>query len=229
MTIEDFVFFSHKQLSLIENFQGEVVYSSAKTFEKGKYYYLGLNPGGEGKISIKEHLDSFSTKSDNDYFDAIWNTKKKTYHKGESPLQLRTKYLFNELLNYNLRDVFSTNLIFETTNNADNLNYGLAGICWPVHLLALSVVQPQIIITCGNDSGKSAFSFIADLYAHNKKIESHSLETKLFNIKTIDITIQNRLTLLIGLPHLSRFEIRENKVFNQKFLNIISNYKFKYF
>lgn len=226
MTLKEFISNSHKQLSLIEEFPGEVVYSSNETFRKGKFYFLGLNPGGEGYISIKEHLDTFSTKIDNDYLDAIWNTKKKTYHTGKSPFQLRTKYLFNELLHYNLRDVFSTNLIFETTNNADNLNYGLAGLCWPVHLFALNVVQPQIIITCGNDSGKSAFSFIADLYAHNKKIESHSLETKLFNIKAIDITIQNRPTQLIGLPHLSRFEIRENKVFKQKFLNIISNYRF---
>ena len=60
--------------------------------------------------------------------------------------------------------MFSTNLIFETTKSADTLNSGLAGLCWSVHESALSVIQPEVIITCGNDQEKSAFSFIADLY-----------------------------------------------------------------
>ena len=51
--IDSFIDFGHKQLSLIEQRKGEVIYSSKETFKKGKYYFLGLNPGGEGFVSIK--------------------------------------------------------------------------------------------------------------------------------------------------------------------------------
>lgn len=51
-SIDSFIDFGHKQLSLIEQRDGEVIYSSKETFKKGKYYFLGLNPGGEGFISI---------------------------------------------------------------------------------------------------------------------------------------------------------------------------------
>ena len=40
-------------------------------------------------------------------------------------------------------------------------------------------------------------------------------------IKKAKIIIQKRPTLLIGLPHLSRFEIRENEDFKQKLLIIL--------
>ena len=75
-----------------------------------------------------------------------------------------------------------------------------------------------MIITCGNDQEKSAFSFIADLYSG--KIEQRELAGT-YTIKFSKITVQNRSTLLIGLPHLSRFEIRDNEDFKQKFLEIM--------
>ena len=109
--IDNFIDFAHKQLSLIENKDGEVIYSSKDTLKKGKYYFLGLNPGGEGFISIKNHLNNFSLKTDNSFFDDSWNN----CEKGKAPLQLRDQYLFEKILNYDLRNVFATNLIFETT------------------------------------------------------------------------------------------------------------------
>ena len=36
--IDSFIDFGHKQLSLIEQRDGEVIYSSKETFKKGKYY-----------------------------------------------------------------------------------------------------------------------------------------------------------------------------------------------
>lgn len=212
--IDNFIDFAHKQLSLIENKDGEVIYSSKDTLKKGKYYFLGLNPGGEGFISIKNHLNNFSLKTDNSFFDDSWNN----CEKGKAPLQLRDQYLFEKILNYDLRNVFATNLIFETTKSADTLNFGLAGLCWGVHEYALNIVRPEIILTCGNDQEKSAFSFIVDLYSG--KIEQQTLSGT-FTIKYSKIIIQNRTTLLIGLPHLSRFEIRDNEDFKRKLLNIL--------
>ncbi|MBO7048468.1 MAG: hypothetical protein J6W62_06130 [Spirochaetia bacterium] len=222
LAIKKFVELSHSQLSLIEDTDGEVIYSSKDTFKKGRYYFLGLNPGGTGKIKIRDHLDGFPTRTDNSFLDEEWNIETRNYPKGNNPLQLRVKYLFSEyLLNYVLQDVFATNLIFKTTPTSDSLNYGLAGLCWGVHLLALSIVQPEIIITCGNSQDKSAFSFISDLYAG--KIECHKLAGT-FCIKETRIIIQNRPTLLIGLPHLSLFEIRNNEDCRKKLLEIVNKY-----
>ena len=36
--IDNFIDFGHKQLSLIEQRNGEVIYSSKETFKKGNYY-----------------------------------------------------------------------------------------------------------------------------------------------------------------------------------------------
>lgn len=218
ISIAKFIEQAHKELSLIENLDGEVIYSSCETFKKGKYYFLGLNPGGEGFISIKDSLDKFQNHTENDYFDASWNSGSHNYDKEKHPLQQRVQYLFENILNYDLRNVFSTNLIFETTKSAGTLNFGLAGLCWGVHEYALSVVQPEIILTCGNNQDKSAFSFIANLYSG--LIEQQALSGT-FTIKYTTIFIQNRPTLLIGLPHLSRFEIRGNEDFKQKLLTIL--------
>lgn len=211
LSIREFIEQAHKELSLIENMDGEVIYSSCETFKKGKYYFLGLNPGGEGFISIKDSLDKFENHIENDFFDASWNSGSHDYDKGIHPLQQRVQYLFQEVLHYDLRDVFSTNLIFKTTQDATTLNFGLAGLCWTVHQLALSVVQPEIIIACGNGNGNSAFYFISDLYAGGQ-YEQFELKNT-FSVKTSNCIIQGRPTLLIGIPHLSLFEIRNNEDF----------------
>ncbi len=220
---EKFVELAHFQLSIIENCNGEVIYSSKESLKKGKYYFLGLNPGGEGFITIKKDLDHLLEKGDeNSICDLDWNASKNEYDPGQSPLQLSIKYLFNDILKHEIHDVFATNLIFKTTNNSDSLNFGLAGLCWGVHLLALSIVQPEIIITCGNGKNKSAFSFIADIYSGD--IESHPLAGT-FCIKVSRIKILNHPILLIGLPHLSYFKIINNEKFRIKFLELIDNSK----
>lgn len=216
--ISKFIELAHNQLNLIEGQDGEVIYSSKEAFKKGKYYFLGLNPGGEGYIKISKHL--------NEYYDRSIDQWSEDDVNNPPLLKKRAEKLF-KILNYNLCDVFSTNLIFKTTRDADSLNYGLAGLCWPIHLLALSIVQPDIIITCGNDSKESAFSFILDLYSDKK----HDPNTKTFEeypiseplklrIKFSKIDIQDRPTLLIGLPHLSRFNYLDDKGFQEKIREI---------
>jgi len=212
--IAKFIELAHSQLSLIENDYGEVIYSSKEKFTKGKYYFLGLNPGGSGYIKINDHLNEYRKRTQDQWSEDDIN---------KPPLlKKRAEELF-KILNYKLCDVFSTNLIFKTTPNADSLNFGFAGLCWGVHLLALSIVQPEVIITCGNDKKESAFSFILDLYsdrncAPDKKLfEEYTISEPLkISIKFSKIYIQDRPTLLIGLPHLSRFNYLNDTVFQEK-------------
>ena len=212
--IAKFIELAHSQLSLIENDYGEVIYSSKEIFTKGKYYFLGLNPGGEGYIKIAEHLNKYCGREIDQWSKDDINTP--------PLLKKRAEKLFN-ILGHNLCDVFCTNLIFKTTKGASSLNYGLAGLCWGVHLLALSIVQPDIIITCGNDNKESAFSFILDLYSDRncdpdkKLFEEYTISEPLkLSIKFSKIHIQDRPTLLIGLPHLSRFNYLNDTVFQEK-------------
>lgn len=216
--IQKFVELAHNQLALIKEQFGEVIYSSKKAFKKGKYYFLGLNPGGEGYIKIAKHL--------NEYYDRSIDQWSEDDVNNPPLLKKRAEKLFN-YLGHNLCDVFCTNLIFKTTKGAFSLNYGLAGLCWGVHLLALSIVQPDIIITCGNDNKESAFSFILDLYSNNKEFKPYEISKSMkLRIKVSEIKILKD-TLLIGLPHLSRFNYL-NEDFKKTF-GIIKEEYTKYF
>ena len=42
LSIKEFIEQAHKELSLIENMHGEVIYSSCETFKKGKYIMYAL-------------------------------------------------------------------------------------------------------------------------------------------------------------------------------------------
>lgn len=189
-------------LQLILDRDGEVIYSSHHTLKKGDIYLLGLNPGGAGFIKIREHLNGMLIREENSYLDESWG-------KGASPLQQRINWLL-EKLGYNTWEVCASNLIFVTSKNAGLINFGLAGYCWNFHEHVLNIVQPETIICYGN-SVLSPFMFIHEMYGIDGKnkvaIETFDYGDKIVKCKHFKCRIQGRETLIIGLPHLSRFEI----------------------
>lgn len=50
--------FAKQTLKHILHQYGEVLYSSHETIRRGSVYLLGHNPGGEGYISINDHICS---------------------------------------------------------------------------------------------------------------------------------------------------------------------------
>jgi len=200
---EDLIVEGEKHLELILKRQGELIYSSHETLKKGDIYLLGLNPGGEGFITIKEHLSKLLKKNDNSYLDERWENSVTLYEKGQAPLQKRVNYLLTNL-GYQTREVCSSNLIFVTSKSANEINYGLAGYCWRFHEIILDIIKPKIIL-CFGISEVSAYSFLHSLYqGSEKKFPSGhgKWDCKFFKTK-----INNRDTSIVGVPHLSYYNI----------------------
>lgn len=196
---------SKEILKHLLNDYGEVIYSSADTLKKGDVYLMGLNPGGEGFISINDHLDMMLSRTRNAYLDESWANGVSKYKAGNAPLQRRVKWLL-EQLGYDVRDVCSTNLIFTTTKSSNELCFGLAGVCWAFHEVILDIVKPKIIITFGNsETSASPYFFLKRLLNGD--------ETKIASghggwvCKALHTQINDREVCIIGLPHLSYYKL----------------------
>ncbi|EOB2031366.1 hypothetical protein ACIRCE_003710, partial [Vibrio cholerae] len=182
---------------------GEVIYSSADTLKKGDIYLLGLNPGGCGFITIKEHIETMLSKTKNSYLDEEWPNANPIYDEGCAPLQRRVRWLLEEI-GYDVRDVCSSNLIFTTSRSSKELCFGLAGTCWAFHECVLEIVQPKLIITFGNsETSASPYFFLKSLL----KGEEESIPSGHggWVCKSFTTKINNRITCVIGLPHLSYY------------------------
>lgn len=219
MSIENFIQNSLSDIDLIAGHDGEVVYSAESTLGKGDFYYLGLNPGGAGHVKVGEHLRRFNGRKENAFFDEVWSNRNGHPAQGGATLQRRVQCLFDDFFKCGTRNVFATNLIFKTTPSAATLNYGLAGYCWRVHERALKIVHPKVIISCGNGSSGSAFSFISDIYdgkCHEEKFGN-------FSMKTTTVKIFGENVLVLGFPHLSRFDPMANDDF-KKYLTDVAGH-----
>ncbi|MCT7566133.1 uracil-DNA glycosylase family protein [Aliarcobacter butzleri] len=180
------------------NMKGGIFYSDKKTLQKGKFYFLGVNPGGENAETLIEDLEKFETANTNYYLES-WENGLKVFSPGEAPLQRRVKELFNKL-NTSIENVCSSNLIFKQSKDLNNYDGNLlkdADSCWKIHELIINyIVQPEYIIT----HGKYVYEYLID----NQNFK----EIKTFNSGhgnwTIKIAKRNNITL-INLPHLSYY------------------------
>lgn len=136
---------------------GSVLYSACHTLRRGDIYFLGLNPGGSGGGTIAESLAALSRKKSNAYIDESWSNARGRFEPGCHPLQLSASGLFSAL-GVPIQRVCASNLIFTRSRGECGAGYPEnAEICWPVHELVLSIVQPSTIITFG----RQPFDFIA--------------------------------------------------------------------
>jgi len=184
---------------------GTILYSSCETLKPGKYYFLGLNPGGSEKDTqtIGQSLADLELgrSTNNAYLDQDWSGFRK-YSTGGHPLQRNFQYLF-EKLQEELESVCASNLIF--TRSIGEKGAGgreRAELCWPVHEAILKIVRPVAIITFG----RQPFNFIREKLSGTPPEDSragHGTWTWRYSIlKTGE--------KLIGLPHLSRYALRNH-------------------
>ena len=193
----------------ILNGSGSVIYSSAETLRPGKYYILGFNPGvdaTENKSNVKDSLNNLPTRKENAYLDEDWGSKKRKYRCGNHPLQRHLTEVMNTI-GEDLRDVCASNLIFLRSPDQYGVKYPTsAKACWRVHEMILEIVQPRIILAFGNGQ-RSPYDFLQHEYNNYEKGEIDSKhgswECRFFKTK-----IQDREVLVIGLPHLSRYSIK---------------------
>jgi hypothetical protein len=141
---------------------GTILYSSCETLKEGRYYFLGLNPGGiDADVpTIRKSLEDLRFYKGNAYLKgdkkADWSGPKRHYAEGEHPYQIAFRILF-EGLGEDPCTVCASNLIFKRSAGARSAGYPkLAKRCWPVHEAILEIVQPEAIIAFG----KQAFDFV---------------------------------------------------------------------
>lgn len=183
---------------------GAVLYSTARTLRKGELYILGLNPGGQDGPTIRERLNTLPHRKKNEYLDVVWSTPKP----GEHPLQRRLKWLMDQL-GYDLKDICASNLIFTRSRTAAGIKYReLAEKCWPVHETILDIVKPTSILTFGV-SALSPFQYILSKFPPEPAgtIDTQCSGHSNWKCKSFNAIIQGRDTLVIGVPHLSRYNV----------------------
>lgn len=193
----------------ILNGSGSVIYSSAETLRPGRYYILGFNPGGnaaDNKSNVKDSLNNFLTRKENAYLDEDWRSKTRKHKRGNHPLQRHLAEVMNTI-GEDLRDVCASNLTFLRSPGQYGVRYAApAKSCWRVHEMILEIVQPRIILAFGNGQ-RSPYDFLRRQYNvyENEEIDSEHGNWKCRFFKT---NIQEREILVIGLPHLSRYSIK---------------------
>lgn len=213
MLAEKFVAEAKRTLSPILGDKGATLYSSFKTLAPGKFYILGLNPGGpvDSGQTLAESLDCLPEQQENAYLDEDWSSTARHFDVGQHPLQRHLSELMREI-GQDLQNVCASNLIFTRSPGQHGADYPARGhVCWPVHQMILDIVKPNVIIAFGNGD-ISPYAFLA-LKHHETmgvwpKEVTHPAQYWTWQCKAFQTEIEGRDILVFGLPHLSRYTIR---------------------
>lgn len=182
-----------EQFHDIAHKRGEVFYSKVQPCSA---YILGHNPGMGGFTgTIAEHLKQSIDRPDNAYLDESWGR----HAPGAHPLQRNIKRIF-DAIGMELRDVPASNLIFATSKDSGGVDYGLADVCWSIHLQAMKIIQPRFLLVFGNGEEATPWSYIRSHYPgkeHREPINANAY------LKLLDTRIEGRKIRVIAVPHLS--------------------------
>lgn len=179
----------------ITKMSGCILYSSVDTLKKGEFYFLGVNPGGEGSSRVT--FDPTYTK--NAYLDKSWSNNQGNYEGRLAPLQQRVIKLF-ETFGVDIEDVCASNLIFQQTQDISQLAdiYGYADDCFSIHRYIIEeVVKPKFIVSMG----KIVFDYFLERQGYTYSHEFPAGHARW----SIRIATQGDRTL-INLPHLSYYD-----------------------
>ena len=173
---------------------------------------MGINPGGhsdEDSVKIQDTIKNQLLRENtnfNEYLDGKWKNKNRISLPGKSLLQKRIQYLFKEI-DVNIRDVFSTNLVFIRSSTTNKFPYKWneeVKKCWKIHEILLSIVNPEIIITFGLEP----YEFIKDKMILEQE-DFHAVKSKksIKYFTHLSGYLYDKKIRIISIPHLSRFKI----------------------
>jgi hypothetical protein len=216
--VEEFVKRAKKHLALILPKSGRVLYSFKGTLKKGQFYILGLNPAGDEKGDFKDKtinndLKEWCDRNEewNNLLDESWGNKEK----GEHKIQKRLRWLIEVGLDYgSLRNICASNIVFVRSPNVAELEEDFtkcADKCWPVHKDIIRIVQPKVLLVFGNSGSKSPYGV---LLRRAKKILSEKACYSghgSWDCKSFISEIEGRVRTVIGIPHLSRYDVIGNE------------------
>lgn len=141
---------------------GAVLYSDLASVRPGRFYLLGINPGGEDGPRMPKICEALcAPDGTNSYADQCWAcTSAPCAHidsatgrlrpEARSKMQKRVCDLI-DALGVPPRDVFSTNLAFARSPELSQLRAANEWFrrCWPVHQALMRVVRPAWIVMLG--------------------------------------------------------------------------------
>lgn len=138
---------------------GAVLYSDLASIRRGRFYLIGINPGGHGGKPIRETV--YAPDGTNSYADECWKRSPSPSEDFDpitgrlrpdqrDNMQKRICNLF-DALGEPPHDVLSTNLAFARSPELAKLRANREWFhrCWPVHQALLQVVRPEWIIMLG--------------------------------------------------------------------------------
>lgn len=202
--------------------KGSILYTTFNTVQRGDYYIIGLNPGGNpggpnDRYPLYENMTL--AKSLDACEDPKYNEYKKNWREPEDgplrlmPLQKNINHIAENFLGKQSDEICCTNLIYKTTQKDIDLSnefLDVANLCWKVHKLLLDVIEPKLIIAFGNQDKLSPFSYIHKIAGNPKTKEEHAFHWK-YRIKYFTGDIEGRKTHVLGLPHLSRYTVYKDE------------------
>jgi hypothetical protein len=207
-TVSTFISEAAEQLGQLLEESGKVLYSSARTLQKGDFYILGLNPGGSrerGRRICDSLQDLVEGKPWNDYCDEPWHP----YKAGNHPLQRNVRQLV-QALGLDLESICSSNLVFMRTPGQEGIILPYHGdLCWPVHEMILSIVRPQTIFAFGNGS-ESTYSYLVAKWGREKTVREGPWVSPRGRLRAFKGLRAGQAITVVGLPHLSRNAVHKS-------------------
>jgi len=178
---------------------GESFYSSINTLKKGKYLIVGLNPGGDPKKILSSIKDSFQ-KIQNPEYNAYYENWLANGKKHRLQENLKTLFAY---LEYPLRDVCATNIIYERTRRESDLTISKMEAYKQILSKTINLIEPEVIITFG----RKPYNFLLELFPSYPH-KTISIESGHSNW-TIELTLfaLPQQMKVIGLPHLSVYTL----------------------
>lgn len=158
---------------------GAVLYSGLDTVRPGPVYVMGLNPGGDPKVTTRSIADCWPRRGRfSEYVHSCWvceGPDVKCDHvdaSGTVKAQHLVKHQRNVLavmaaLGRTPVDVLATNAVFARSKRVASLRDDTGAdleswwkACWPMHQALLGIVRPRVIVSLGRGYVGSAFALL---------------------------------------------------------------------
>lgn len=182
---------------------GWILYSSADTLCPGPVY-LGNNPGGDvskhSLPTIGACIAQLPSWTQNAYLDEGWARRNQARAQNPAPMQLRVAWLLTQL-GLDTRNVCASNVVFARSVTAAGINFrDWADRCWPVHQQIMEFVSPALVVVFGGEP----YEYVRQKLRANP---AEGICAGHGNWMCRASRTDGGLAI-IGLPHLSRYEIR---------------------
>ncbi|MBV8458885.1 MAG: hypothetical protein JO122_19995 [Acetobacteraceae bacterium] len=155
---------------------GAVLYSDLASIRPGRFYLMGMNPGGDpdapGCPPIRHNL--YADRGTNHYADQCWDCAAPNICPHLDPATQRVRPEERQQMQRRVCDLIaalgvkaqkllSTNLVFHRTRQARDLPnwHEWCNRCWRVHRVLVRQVQPDWIISLGFGP-RSAYEFLRE-------------------------------------------------------------------